>query len=274
MIDLHTHTTASDGRVSPPELAARAAAAGVTTLSVTDHDTVAGYAAAIPACAALSVTLVTGIEITSVVDETDVHVLGYFIDVDAPVLLAFLAEQRRRRVDRVREMIARLAAQGVALDADAILRPGLEDSGKAAGRPWIARALVAGGHAADVNEAFERWLVRGRTAFVARVGPSPAEVFGRIHEAGGLASLAHPGILSRDGLIPGFAADGLDAIEAYHSSHDGEQTAKYVALAGRLELGVTGGSDYHADDAHGSGGPGAVSLPAEHFARFAARLRS
>ncbi len=267
MIDLHTHTTASDGRCTPAELVARAAAAGVTVLSVTDHDTVAGYQAASTASSSAGVELVPGIEITAIVDGADVHVLGYFIDVQSPRLLAFLAEQRRRRIDRVRQIIDRLAVHGIVLDADAILQPGLDDPGIASGRPWVARALVAGGHVADSNQAFDRWLGRGRPAFVSRLGVTPNEVIARIHEAGGIASLAHPGLVEHDEWLPGFAAAGLDALEAYHSGHDLSATDRYLSLAARLGLRVTGGSDYHADEAHGAG-PGSVSLPPEAYAKL------
>ena len=190
MIDLHTHTTESDGRCAPAELVARAAAAGVTVLAVTDHDTVGGCDAAAAACVAAGMTFITGIEITAMRDDDDVHVLGYFIDVTAPALHMFVSEQRRRRIDRLRQMVVRLAALGIELDADAILRPALEDPRKSAGRPWIARALVDGGHVANTDEAFDRWLERGKPAFLPRLGASPAEVISRIHAAKGLASLA------------------------------------------------------------------------------------
>lgn len=268
MIDLHTHTTASDGRCTPAELVARAAAAGVTVLSVTDHDTVAGYQAAAAVSATAGVELVPGIEMTAVVEGADVHVLGYFIDVHSPRLLAFLAEQRRRRIERVRQMIDRLASHGIVLDSDAILQPGLDDPGIASGRPWIARALVAGGHVADSNQAFDRWLGQGRPAFVPRLGVTPKEVVNRIHEAGGIASLAHPGLVEHDEWLPGFAADGLDALEAYHSNHDSPATDHYLSMAARLGLCVTGGSDYHADESHGSGGPGSVSLPRDKYEKL------
>lgn len=273
MIDLHTHTTASDGRCTPEELAARAASAGVTTLGLTDHDTVGGCAATAAACRQHGIDFVPGIEITAVAAERDVHVLGYFFDLESVSLLSFLAEQRQRRVARVREMLDRLAAHGLGLDADAILAPGLADSTRAVGRPWIARAMVAGGHVASVNEAFERWLSRGRPGFVPRIGASPAEVFARVHEAGGIASLAHPVLVKHDEWIPVFAAAGLDAIEAYHSDHDAADTARYLACARELSLLVTGGSDYHADEEHGGGGPGSVSLPREHFDRLLAHCR-
>ncbi|MQA28895.1 MAG: PHP domain-containing protein [Luteitalea sp.] len=273
VIDLHTHTTASDGRCTPRELVDRAARAGVQVLSVTDHDTVAGCAAVAESCSRAGVEFVAGIEITAVVDGSDVHVLGYFIDAAAGGLQAFLAEQRRRRVDRVREMIARLAANGITLDAEAVLQPGLEDSSRSAGRPWIARALVAGGHVENVSDAFDRWLSPGRPAFVPRVGPSPEEVFSRIHGAGGVASLAHPVLVEHDEWIPAFAAAGMDALEAYHTDHDARATRHYLDLAADLELAVSGGSDYHADDAHGGGGPGSVSLPRPEFDRLKSLTR-
>jgi 3',5'-nucleoside bisphosphate phosphatase len=268
VIDLHTHTTASDGRCSPVELVSRALAAGVSTLAVTDHDTVGSCEAAEVACREEGVEFVTGIEITAMRDEVDVHVLGYFIDVASPTLLAFLTEQRHKRIDRVRQMIERLSRAGIRLDADAILEPALEDPRKSAGRPWIARALVAGGHVATAGEAFDRWLERGKPAFVARQGPSPEEVFARIYQASGIASLAHPALVGRDDWIPGFIACGLNALEAYHSEHDAVCTARYLAMAERLGVAVTGGSDYHADDTHGAVQLGGVALPRDAYERL------
>jgi predicted metal-dependent phosphoesterase TrpH len=268
LIDLHTHTTASDGRCTPAELVARAAAAGVTVLSVTDHDTVAGCEAAAEACRAANIEFVTGIEITAVRDQADVHVLGYFIDPQSPALRVFLTEQRQRRFDRVGQMIARLARLGLRLDADAILRPAVDDPSRAVGRPWIARALVAAGYVETTNEAFATWLSRGRPGFVPREGAAPDNVIARIHDAGGLASMAHPGLIGRDNWIPGLAASGLDAIEAYHTDHDADAIARYRAMAHRLTIAVSGGSDYHADESHGAPHPGSVSLPRDDFDRL------
>lgn len=265
MIDLHTHTTASDGRCTPDELVNRAKAAGLTVLAVTDHDTVAGCAPATAACAAAGITFVPGIEITAIRFGGDVHVLGYFIDAASPSLLAFLAEQRERRIDRIREMVSKLSGYGIRLDADAIVKPGIDDTTKAAGRPWIARALVQGGYVTSTNEAFEKWLSRGRPAFVPRQGATPDEVFHRIHDAGGIASLAHPGLLAHDDWIPEFVQSGLDAIEVYHSEHDTLMTATYLSIAKRLNLKISGGSDYHADESHGAAHLGGISLPREDY---------
>ena len=274
MIDLHTHTTASDGRCSPPELVARAAAAGVTVLSVTDHDTVDASSAAATSCAEAGMTFVPGIEITAVCDESDVHVLGYFLDPTAPGLRLFLAEQRQRRIDRIGRMISRLQRLGMPLDAEAILQPVIDQPGKSIGRPAIARALVAAGYVATIGDAFETLLTRGRPAFVAREGASPETVIEQIHAAGGVASLAHPGLLKHDDWIGGFVASGLDALEAYHTSHDEAQISSYRSLASRLGLCVSGGSDYHADQSHGAAHPSSIALPEADFNQLRDRATS
>jgi predicted metal-dependent phosphoesterase TrpH len=273
VIDLHTHTTASDGRCTPAELVSRAAAAGVTVLAVTDHDTVAGCEAAQAACRGAGIDFVHGIEMTAIRDGTDIHVLGYFVDPRSPALTVFLAEQRQRRLDRVRQMVERLGKLGIRLDADAILRPATEDPSRSAGRPWIARALVAAGHVCSTDEAFSRWLERGGPAFVPRRGPSPEEVFERIHEAHGVASIAHPGLIGHDEWLGELVASGVDALEAYHTEHDAAATERYLALASRLSVAVSGGSDFHGDETHGSGEPGSVSLPREAYQELKERRR-
>lgn len=274
MIDLHTHTTASDGRCTPEELVDRAARAHVSVLAVTDHDTTDGCRDVAAACAQQAIQFVTGAEITAVADERDIHVLGYGFELDAPTLLAFLSDQRRMRIERVREMVAKLAANGIELDGDAILKPAEHASGKAIGRPAIARALVDGGHVASVKDAFDRWLTRGRPGFVPRVGPGPKDVFRQIHDAGGLASLAHPVLMKRDEWIPGFVRDGLDALEVYHPDHTDMDSARYLAAANELDVLVTGGSDFHGDEAHRTARLGAVSLPRRHFERLMERLQT
>ena len=271
MIDLHTHTTASDGRCTPAELVARASAAGVTVLSVTDHDTVEACDAVGNACALAGITFVPGIEITAVRDEVDVHVLGYFVDVRSSSLSVFLAEQRQRRLDRVGRILVQLETLGIKLDSNAILRPAIDQPGTSIGRPAVARAMVAAGYVKTSNDAFATWLSRGRPGFVAREGAAPDNVIEHIHAAGGVASLAHPGLLRRDMWIAGFASSGLDAIEAYHTNHDEQQTGHYRSVAHRLGLCLSGGSDYHADESHGSAHPGSVALPAEAFDQLRAR---
>jgi hypothetical protein len=211
---------------------------------------------------------VSGIEVTAIQHDADVHVLGYFIDTDSARLGDFLAEQRQRRIARVRAMIDRLAAFGIQLDADAIIQPAIENPQKSAGRPWVARALVAAGYAATTDEAFRTWLGRGKPAFVPRAGATPDEVFALIHDADGLASLAHPVLTGRDEWIAGFVAAGLDALEAYHSEQDAAATDRYLSMAAALGVAVSGGSDYHADESHGSAVLGGVSLPRAAYGRL------
>jgi 3',5'-nucleoside bisphosphate phosphatase len=268
MIDLHTHTTASDGRCSPSELVARASAAGVTVLSVTDHDTADACAEAERGCGAAGITFVTGIEITAVREEVDVHVLGYFFAPQSPALRVFLAEQRQRRLDRIGRIIVQLTKFGLKLDADKIMRPAIERPGLSIGRPAVARALVAAGYVKTSNDAFSIWLSRGRPGFVPREGATPDAVIEQIHGAGGIASLAHPGLLRRDEWIAGLASAGLDAIEAYHTNHDEAAIGRYRSIAHRLGLSISGGSDYHADQSHGAPHPGSMALPADSFAQL------
>lgn len=248
MIDLHLHTTASDGRLTPPELVARVAAAGITTMSVTDHDTVAGLAEVGIEAASRGIRLVPGIEITSIADGRDVHMLGYFFEPSSAPLATFLVGQRALRIARVREIGARLATFGMPVDVDAVLLAAAARPGSSVGRPQLARALVAGGHVGSVQEAFEKWLATGQPAFVPRSGPSPAAVVDVIHAAGGVASLAHPAVTKRDDLIKPLVDHGLDAIEVYHSDHTLEAVRDYRNLALRLGVLVSGGSDFHGED--------------------------
>ncbi|MFA5908903.1 MAG: PHP domain-containing protein [Vicinamibacterales bacterium] len=272
MIDLHLHTTASDGRLTPAQLVARVAAAGITTMSVTDHDTVAGLVEVGAEAAARGIRLVPGIEVTSIADARDVHLLGYFFDPGNAALAAFLEGQRAVRVSRVREIGARLAALGLPVDVDALLTAAATRPGSSVGRPQLARALISAGYVASVREAFDRWLANGQPAYVPRTGPSPAAVVEVIHAAGGLVSFAHPAVTGRDELIRPLVDDGLDAIEVYHSDHTPADEVDYRGLAARLGVLVSGGSDFHGDDPAAApararrGTLGVVSLPADAFA--------
>ena len=263
MIDLHLHTTASDGTLSPPELVLQARAAGLSIFSITDHDTTAGSEAADAAVRQAGLELIRGIEISAVADERDVHVLGYFIDPASPRLRAFLVHQRDERLRRVREIGDRLAALGVPVDVEPIAADAAR--GRSVGRPQIAAALLQAGHVATRSEAFDRYLESGGPAFVPRRGARPEEVIAIIHEAGGIASLAHPGVTRRDDLLPALVAAGLDALEARHSDHDAATETRYRACARELGLAVSGGSDYHGDSGHRIGVLGKVTLAADDF---------
>ena len=240
MIDLHLHTTASDGRLRPLALVALAAEVGLRVVSVTDHDTVAGLAEAREAADAHGIRLVNGIEITAVDCGRDVHVLGYFFDAADADLARFLEAQRAARIERVREIAVRLQALDCAIDVEALLAATPSASGRSVGRPLVADALVAAGHAVDRRDAFDRLLGDDRPAFVPRCGPDVARVVEAIAKAGGVASLAHPGLVGVDDRIPGYAASGLPAIEVRHRDHTPSDEARYRRLAGDARSGRVG----------------------------------
>ena len=283
MIDLHLHTTASDGRLSPAQLVARARASGLTTIAVTDHDTVAAIAEASEVARAAGIRVVPGIEVTAVDEGRDVHMLGYFFDPRSETLASVLEHQRALRVSRVREIGARLAALGMVIDVESVLLAAAARPGSSVGRPQVARELVRAGYVASVQDAFDKWLATGRPAFITRTGPRPAAIVDAIHEAGGIASMAHPGVTNRDELIGPLAEHGLDAIEVYHSDHSVEDQQHYQLIAKRRNLLVSGGSDFHGDDpadlrakpARAKRGIlGVVSLPAADFAALEDRVRA
>lgn len=264
------HTTASDGRLTPSDLVERCASAGLTTIAVTDHDTVGAVDETTTLAAARGMRVVPGVEITAVDEGRDVHVLAYFVEHRDEAFVAFLGRQRTAREERAREIGHRLAALGVPIDIDALVQQAHATPGTAIARPWLARELVRAGHVASVQEAFDRYLAQGQPAFVQRTGPSPFDVVELIHAAGGIASMAHPGVTRKDHLIAPLAEAGLDAIEVYHSDHAPDVREHYRALAATLGLVTSGGSDFHG---HGEtrGTLGLVHLPADEFARLEAR---
>jgi hypothetical protein len=248
----------------------KARAAGLSIISITDHDTTAGADAAREAARAAGVELVPGIEVTAVEGGLDTHVLGYFIDTSSGPLQTFLEHQRADRLRRVAEMRDRLSALGCPIDASAIIEAAKR--GRSVGRPQIANALLDAGHVQTRDEAFDRFLNASGAAYVPRKSARAADVVRLIHDAGGIASLAHPGLNGRDHLIPVLAANGLDALEARHSDHDVAVEAKYRRLAAELGLAVSGGSDFHGETTtHRVSKLGIVTLPADDFTRL--RLR-
>jgi 3',5'-nucleoside bisphosphate phosphatase len=267
LIDLHLHTTASDGRLTPRELIGRVHDAGITTCAVTDHDTVAGLAEAAEAAHALGIEFVNGIEVTAVHEGRDVHVLGYFVDPADAAFNDFLADQRARRVERVKEIAERLARLGVLVDIERVIARASHKPGASVGRPAVARALVRAGHVASVQEAFDRYLAADRPAYVPRRGESPDAVVQRIQRAGGLASMAHPGVTNKPGLLRALVDAGLDAVEVYHSDHPADVQQQLLTFASGHGLLVTGGSDFHGDESRDR--PlGRSTLPVAEFQRL------
>jgi predicted metal-dependent phosphoesterase TrpH len=253
-LDLHTHTLRSDGLLTPAELAAAAAAAGVRLLAITDHDTLAGVRelrrdGTVPA----GLEVVPGIEINTVVEnrehvmEGEVHVLGLGVDPDDEALEAALARQRDARRIRFDLMVLKLRELGMPVDAALETMPATTDE-DALGRPRLARALIRTGYADSVEDAFRRHLSRGRPAFVPRQGLGPREAIRAIREAGGLASLAHYAEAPDHLLwLRALVEMGLNGLEVYYRAYDQETVEILRGIAGNLRLVMTGGTDYHGD---------------------------
>jgi predicted metal-dependent phosphoesterase TrpH len=270
VIDLHMHTTASDGRCSPEDLVERCWNKGIRTMAVTDHDTMAGVEPTQRAAEARGMMCLPGIEITSVHGGKDVHMLAYFLPPDTPGLQPMLLAQRKQRVDRALEIASRLATLGAPVDADAMVEAAA-GSGKSLARPQIAQALIAAGHVATVAEAFDRYLGEDSPAFVPHTGVSPEEVVALVRSGGGIPSLAHPGYRPKDEIIPSLVAAGLVGIEVYHSSHDESATSHYLAIARQHGLLVTGGSDFHGPGTRREEFFGVVNLPPSDLQALLAR---
>jgi len=252
-IDLHTHTTRSDGVVAPVELVRQIRDAGVRHLALTDHDTLAGYREVIAAGAVPpDLTLVPGVEINAIVTrdlglwEGELHILGFGMDPADAVFEATLASQRRRRRERFDKTVTLLRELGLSIDAELGHLSGSDDD--ALGRPTVARALIEAGHATTVEDAFRRLLGWGMPAYVPRSGLGPVEAIEAIRAAGGLPSLAHfSEAPAKIELVRELADAGLGGLEVYYRSFDSATVAAVGEVATALHLVPTGGSDYHGD---------------------------
>jgi predicted metal-dependent phosphoesterase TrpH len=271
VIDLHLHTTASDGRSSPRELVREAADAGLTTIAVTDHDTTAAVGEVEAAGQAQGLNTIPGIEITAIHRGRDVHILAYFVRTESEDLASFLARQRTERRRRLNEMIAALERAGAPIDREALDARLAVESTKSVGRPLLARELMRAGHVRSTSEAFDRYLAEGRPGYVQRTGATPREVIELVAQAKGLTSLAHPGKLKRDEILPELVEAGLPAIEVHHPDHDDIDRGRYRHFAGMYGLLVTGGSDYHGPGSGRTAGLGRVTLDREDFDRLVER---
>jgi 3',5'-nucleoside bisphosphate phosphatase len=246
-IDLHLHTTHSDGSLSPGEVLHLAHKAGVTALAVTDHDIVSGIPEAIETGAELGIEVIPGVEISSRVGTSELHILGYFLQWQDPELNQRLATLRASRHRRNPQIIERLRALGLDVTYEEVRALAGTDS---VGRPHIARILMDKKYVTSAKDAFDRYLADGRPAYVARELPKPEEAIAWIKAAGGVAVLAHPtwAKVSGEGLnalLTTLKAEGLDGIEVHYSTHTKRQTREYLDLAKRLNLLITGGSDFH-----------------------------
>jgi 3',5'-nucleoside bisphosphate phosphatase len=243
MIDLHSHTSASDGQHAPEEHVALAARAGVRVLAVTDHDTVDGLARAATAGEQLGVRVVPGIEISIIHNRRELHVLGHFIDPAGPELTAHARSLTAERLGRMEEMLRRLAGVGITLSIEQVRALA---KGAPMARPHLARALVEAGVCTSLKESFDRFLGDGRVAHVARSEVTGAQAIALIHRAGGTATLAHPGSSRVNRLeVQTLAQVGLDGLEVDHMDHPPSQRDSFRAWARALGLTPTAGSDFH-----------------------------
>lgn len=244
MIDLHCHSTASDGLLVPAEVVRTAAEAGLTAIALTDHDTTAGLPEAQRAGELLNVRVIGGCEFSVEVAWGEMHLLGYFIPHDDPAIERFLTDARADRDRRGHEMVSALVALGLMVRFEDVAR---EAAGGAVGRPHVARALKAAGHVRTVQQAFDRYIGRGRPAYIEKRLPPLRTVADLVHSRGGIVSAAHLKSFGTLANITSLRADGLDAVETRHPSHDGETVANITDAAARLGLGRTGGSDWHGE---------------------------
>jgi predicted metal-dependent phosphoesterase TrpH len=250
VIDLHTHSSVSDGTETPTELMAAAAASGVDVVAITDHDTVAGWTGAEQAARRHGLALVRGIEISCAWRHSSIHLLGYLTDPDDPALTAELAQARHSRTTRLERMVGLMAADGIPVTyAEVVAQVG---PGTTPGRPHIADALIANGTIRHRDEAFLEWLGDDSPYYVGHYAPDPVRAVELVRAAGGVPVIAHPFTRTRsgapdDGLVERMRDAGLMGLEAYHRDHGAEEVARATALAQRLGLLLTGSSDYHGE---------------------------
>lgn len=260
-IDLHLHTTASDGTWTPRELVEAAALRQVTIIAVTDHDTVAGIPEALTAGDEFGIQVIPGVEITTEVARKEYHLLGYFISVDDEVLRRRLTELKSGRHRRGQEMVRKLNALGIPLRFEDVLR---EAGDGAVGRPHVARALYTRRFVSRPQEAFDRWLGRDRPAYVPRLKLTPVEAVKLLLDRDAIPVLAHPGLAGNDAYIYTLQAAGLRGLEVVHVEHTASMVERYTRLADELGLLKTGGSDSHGPRGTHPVDVGGVPVPDEY----------
>lgn len=263
-VDLHLHTTASDGLLSPPELVNMAAKAGLKVMAVTDHDSVEGIAAALAAARGLSdLQVIPGVEISTDVPQGEVHVLGYFVDYLDSEFLAELARLRNSRQVRARKMLDKLAGLGIDIKWERIKEIAGEGS---MGRPHVAQALLERGYIQSLQEAFLKYIGRDGPAYVERNKMTPSEAVELIVKSGGVPVLAHPAnIENLEKLVTELQLAGLAGIEVYYTGYS-EQSIKYlISIAQRYDLIATGGSDYHGFEGTDNPRLIGIAVPAKYI---------
>jgi len=268
-VDLHIHSTASDGRLSPEAVVLKAAELGLTTIALADHDSVSGIAPALVAAKAFpQLRVIPSIEISTDVPHGEAHVLGYFIDYTSHKLQANLVRLRNSRRERAQGIIAKLEKLGIHIEWQRVQE--IAGSGTI-GRPHIAQAMLEKGYITSLKEAFTKYISQGGPAYVEREKMTPVEAVALILGANGLPVLAHPFTLNNpEMVIIELKAAGMVGIEAYYGDYSADEVSRLVSLADRHNLIATGGSDYHGLDASTETMIGGVEVPAESVERLIA----
>jgi hypothetical protein len=243
--DLHVHTTLSDGTRTPEETVARALELGVHAIAITDHDTVDGVRPALEAARGTGLHVLPGVEVSVDYRDTEIHLLGFFPDLDHEPLLAAMSRIRDGRVERAEKMVAKLRDAGLDVSIEDVLAQAGDGS---VGRPHLAKVLVRAGAVATDAEAFTRYLGRGRVGYVPRYKLSPVEAVELIRDAQGMPVYAHPGLSHCDAMVDQLVPHGLLGLEVYHTDHSPAQIRRYANMARRRGLYVTGGSDTHGPE--------------------------
>jgi predicted metal-dependent phosphoesterase TrpH len=262
--DLHMHTSFSDGTYSPEELAAHGKKHNLAAMALTDHDTVEGCARMATACNSLGIEFINGTELTAELNGIELHLIGYFVDTNNSRLLSEIAEFQRVRQERIHDMVARLNRMNIPLTAQSVFAIA---NCQSPGRPHVGRALVKAGLCGSMDEAFDRFLKKGRPAYVPKAKMSALHAVELIHQAGGLAVMAHPALNESDSVIPVLVNAGVDGIECFHTKHSPADSKHYLNVANKYGLLVTGGSDCHGMS---KGRPliGTVKLPYEYVQKM------
>jgi 3',5'-nucleoside bisphosphate phosphatase len=268
--DLHTHTTCSDGLLSPIELITKAEQVGLRALSITDHDTMAAHAELKRGGYNGSVTIIPGIEISCFEAGRDIHVLGYHLDSHNTDVKAYIEFFKHDRDRRAMEMIDRLRRMGCAISYEEVVE---RAAGAPIGRPHVASVLIARGYASSIQNAFDKWLDRSKPGYVAKAPYSVRQAVDMVRAAGGVAVIAHPGKTYNDPrLFLGLISSGIDGIEVFHSSHWSVTREYYRVLAKQHALIMTGGSDYHGSRDYDDRNFGNIGVPIELYDALAARV--
>ncbi len=255
--DLHTHTRFSDGTDTPERVIELARAARLSAIALTDHDNMEALPIAAPVAQRLGIELIPGVEMSASIDGLEVHLLGFLLEPNSPVLQAHVTKQKARRVQRVHEMVEKLNRVGVKIEAEEVFAIAGEGT---VGRPHVARVLLNHSYVGTLAEAFSRFIGPDNPGFVPGSPLPPSQVIRVIREAGGVPVLAHPVYLKRDALIAELVEQGLAGLEVYHSGHTPELIRRYERIAEELKLVKTGGSDSHGDSKEGLP-VGAVKVP-------------